>query len=48
MHLLSVWSDNNISLDLKKLNAEIQDMQNAHLDDISPEAVIQTLLDHLK
>ncbi|XP_069396405.1 endogenous retrovirus group K member 6 Env polyprotein [Delphinus delphis] len=48
MHLLSVWSDNNISLDLKKLNAEIQDMQNAHLDDISPEDVIQTSLDHLK
>ncbi|TKC48079.1 hypothetical protein EI555_010494, partial [Monodon monoceros] len=48
MHLLSVWSDNNISLDLKNLNAEIQDMQNAHLDDISPENVIQTSLDHLK
>ena len=48
MHLLSVWSDNNISLDLKKLNAEIQDIQNAHLDDISQEDVIKTLLDHLK
>lgn len=48
MHLLSVWSDNNISLDLKKLNAEIQDIQNTHLDDVSPEDVIQTLLDHLK
>ncbi|XP_023978976.1 endogenous retrovirus group K member 7 Env polyprotein-like [Physeter macrocephalus] len=48
MHLLSVWSDDNISLDLKKLNAEIQGMQNAHLDDISPEDVMHTLLDHLK
>ncbi|XP_059785380.1 endogenous retrovirus group K member 13-1 Env polyprotein-like [Balaenoptera ricei] len=48
MHILSVWTDGHISLDIQKLNAEIQAIQEAHLDEDGPQNLIQGLLDQLQ
>ena len=41
MHILSVWSDSKISLDIRKLNAEIQAIQESHLDESDPTEIIK-------
>ena len=47
MHILSVQSESKISLDIRKLNAEIQAIQESHLDENHPTEIIKGLVSQL-